>query len=127
MLIQIDHHSGVPAYRQLIEQIKLQIALGELSPGDSLPSTRNLSAEIDLNPMTISKAYSLLERDGIVVRQRGKPLAVAAASIQEQAQTVRATLRDALAPAAALSHQLGFSEEEALETFRTLLKQRNPS
>ncbi len=127
MLIQIDHHSGVPAYRQLIEQIKLQIALGELSPGDPLPSTRALSAEIDLNPMTISKAYSLLERDGHLVRQRGKPLTVAASSAEEQTCSIQNTLREALAPAAALSHQLGLSKEEALETFRALLNQTNPS
>src|SRR5689334_16298739 len=72
----IDHHNGVPAYRQIMDQLKLQIVTGVLPAGTEMPSTRGLSAEISLNPMTISKAYSLLEREGVLERRRGQTLVV---------------------------------------------------
>ena len=78
MLISIDHHSGVPVFRQIIDQVRFHIASGLLSPGDELPSTRSLSSELGLNPMTVSKAYSLVEAEGIVERRRGRPLTVKA-------------------------------------------------
>jgi DNA-binding transcriptional MocR family regulator len=62
MLIVVDPHSGVPVYRQLMDQIRFHIASGLLKPGDELPSTRALSTELGVNPMTVSKAYSFLER-----------------------------------------------------------------
>ncbi|MDQ8203557.1 GntR family transcriptional regulator [Pelagicoccus sp. SDUM812003] len=123
MLIRIEHHSGVPAYRQLIEQIKRQIALDHLKPGDELPSTRALSAQIGLNPMTISKAYNLLERDGALLRQRGKPLVVAPQLDASPKQTVEDAMKNALRDAAALAHQLGVSQADAVKIFKALLKQ----
>ena len=76
MLITIDVHSGVPAYRQLVDQIRLLVAGGRLRPGDEIPSTRTLSAELGLNPMTISRAWALLEQDGVLERRPGLPLVV---------------------------------------------------
>ena len=74
MLISVNPHSGVPVYRQLMDQIKFHIASGLMKPGDELPSTRMLSSELGVNPMTISKAYSFLEKEGIVERRPGRPL-----------------------------------------------------
>lgn len=125
MLFRIDHHSGVPAYRQLMEQIKLQISLGALKPGDELPSTRALSTEIDLNHMTISKAYSLLEREGLLEHQRGRPLAVAASAGADPSQTRLDALRAALQPVAQLAHQLGISRQEALDLLGDCLDQQS--
>ena len=87
MLIVVDPHSGVPVYRQLMDQIKFHIASGILKPGDELPSTRSLSAELGVNPMTISKAYSFLEREDVVERRPGRPLvvkAIGATALQDQ-------------------------------------------
>jgi DNA-binding transcriptional regulator YhcF (GntR family) len=78
MLLVIDHHNGVPAYRQIMDQIKLQIAAGVLPAGTEMASTRGLSAELTLNPMTISKAYGLLEHEGVLERRRGQTLVVRA-------------------------------------------------
>ena len=78
MLITVDHHSGVPVFRQIIDQVKFHITGGLLKAGDELPSTRALSARLELNPMTVSKAYSLLEAEGWVERKRGRPLTVKA-------------------------------------------------
>ena len=71
-------HSGVPIYRQLLEQIRRLIAGGQLQPGMTLPSIRELALRHTINPMTISKVYSLLEAEGLLERNRGKPMTVAA-------------------------------------------------
>ena len=123
MLIVINPHSGVPAYRQIVDQVRLQVASGVLAPNDELPSTRELSATLSLNPMTISKAYSLLEHDGVLERRRGQTLTVRA----RDADTVQAQridqLRRVLAEPAAVARQLGVSPSQAAKIFRELLDQ----
>src|SRR5215207_9045847 len=109
MLLAIDHHNGVPAYRQIIEQIRLQIATGALQPEDELPSTRALSAELSLNPMTISKAYSLLEHDGVLERRRGQTLTVRALHEDDMQTHKLDQLRQSLANPASIARQLGIS------------------
>lgn len=76
-MFQLNPHSGVPIYRQLCEQVRRMIAGGQLSPGAALPSVRDLAIEHAINPMTISKAYSLLEAEGLLERHRGRPMTVA--------------------------------------------------
>ncbi len=121
LLLVIDHHNGVPAYRQIMDQVKFQIASGMLAPGDELPSTRNLSAELSLNPMTISKAYSLLERDGVLERNRGQPLTVAARTGRPDPALRLEPLRQQLTAAALAARQLGVSRKDAVDLFKTLL------
>ena len=70
-------HSGVPIYRQLSEQIRRLVASGQLAPGTPLPSIRDLAIEHAINPMTVSKVYSLLEAEGVLERHRGKPMTIA--------------------------------------------------
>src|SRR5512144_1551794 len=69
---------GTPIYRQLLEQARRLIASGKLAPGTPLPSVRELAVEHAVNPMTISKAYAMLETEGLLERNRGKPMTVAA-------------------------------------------------
>ena len=71
--------SGVPIYRQLIDQVRRMVASGQLTPGTELPSVREVAAEYTVNPTTISKAYSLLETEGLLQRNRGKPMTIASA------------------------------------------------
>lgn len=125
-LLVINPHNGVPAYRQLIDQLKLQIATGVLTAGTELPSTRALSAELSLNPMTISKAYSLLEHDGILERRRGQTLVVAERSSAAAETDKLAHLREHLAAAATMSAQLGISRTQALRLFRESLEASTP-
>jgi GntR family transcriptional regulator len=125
MLFIIDPHSGVPAYRQLLEQVKFQIASGLLKPGDELPSTRALSAELRLNPMTISKAYQLLEHEGVLERRRGQTLMVA--MLPEKAQQTHKLdqLRQLLVPVATAARQMGLPPQQATAMLRDLM-QKNP-
>jgi len=76
-VFNLDANAGQPIYRQLIEQVKRLIVGGQLQVGDPLPSVRDLAQRHAINPMTISKAYSLLEAEGLLARHRGKPMTIA--------------------------------------------------
>ena len=71
LLLTINPNSGTPIYRQVCEQITRMVAGGQLKAGDALPSVRQIATQFEVNPMTISKAYSLLEADGVLERVRG--------------------------------------------------------
>ena len=68
---QIDLKSGVPFYRQVIDQVKGAIAAGLLEPGDRLPTVRQLAVDLSINPNTVSRAYTELELTGLVETQMG--------------------------------------------------------
>jgi GntR family transcriptional regulator len=120
-LLLIDHHNGVPAYRQIMDQVRLQIATGMLPPGTEMLSTRALSAELALNPMTISKAYGLLEHDGVLERRRGQTLVVRETHGEEAHVGRIEPLRNQLIAAASLARQLSVSRPEALRLFKEIL------
>jgi GntR family transcriptional regulator len=118
-LFILNPQSGTPIYRQLIEQVRRMVAGGQLAAGAELPSVRELAVEHAVNPMTISKAYSLLEAEGVLERQRGKPMTIAA---QTRAQAPRAqrlqqldTQVDQLVLAA---RQLELSQDDLLKAIR---------
>lgn len=69
--IAIDFKSGVPIYRQIIDQVKSAIATGTLGPGDRLPTVRQLSVDLSVNPNTVSRAYTELELTGLVETHMG--------------------------------------------------------
>lgn len=123
MLLLVDRHNGIPAYRQIMDQIRFQIASGVLKEGDELPSTRALSAELELNPMTVSKAYGYLEKEGVLERRPGLPLIVRANSGEESEEQKLEQLRLALAPVVTVARQLGVSRERALELLGELLEE----
>jgi GntR family transcriptional regulator len=123
MLIVVDPSSGVPVYRQLMDQVKFLVASAVLRPGDELPSTRTLSAQLGVNPMTISKAYSYLERDGVVERRPGRPLVVRELDDVQIKESKGHQVRESLRSTATMVDQLGMSKKEALEIFRDLLSE----
>jgi GntR family transcriptional regulator len=127
LLIVVDPHSGVPVYRQIMDQIKFHVASGLLKPGDELPSTRALSSELGMNPMTISKAYSYLEREGIVLRRPGRQLIVGESEDTQIRRRKMDQLRKSLAPVVTMVRQLGFSKEEVLDVLAGMLDSRRDS
>ena len=122
MLIVVDPGTGVPVYRQVMDQVKLQVASGMLAPGDELPSTRSLSTELGVNPMTISKAYSFLEKEGVVERRPGRPVAVKGNGGNEAG---RELLRKELSGTVTIVRQLGIEPAEAVELFRSMLSEKD--
>ena len=121
MLIVVDNHSGVPVYRQIIDQVRFQIAAGLVAAGTELPSTRTLSQELGVNPMTVSKAYGLLEEEGLVDHRPGLALVVSARTVEAEEQSRTAQLRSLVEPVALAARQLGLGEEAAMEVFRQAL------
>ncbi len=113
MLLEIDHHSGLPIYRQVIEQVRRQIMGGQLSEGQQLDSVRELAGRLRVNPMTISKAYALLEVEGLAERRRGIGLFVARVKKSQKEQTKGRLLEEILKKAATTAVQFDIPEEEA--------------
>ncbi|MEM9379242.1 MAG: GntR family transcriptional regulator [Planctomycetota bacterium] len=118
--LALDRHSGVPVYRQLVEQVRFQVASGALRSGDELPSTRSIGSRHGVNPMTVSKAFAELERIGVVERRPGRPHVVAARTAETHRSDVESELRRALAAGATAARRLGVDRARAMEVFGAL-------
>jgi GntR family transcriptional regulator len=70
MNLHINEHDGVPIYLQIVNQVKLLIASGRLSPSDELPAIRTLAEQLRVNPNTVARAYRELENAGVVEKKR---------------------------------------------------------
>lgn len=121
MRLVLDLHGGTPAFRQLVDQIRLLIDSGQLPGGADLPSTRALAQELGINPMTVSKAYGLLEAEGLVDHRPGLPLTVRCRTPAELERAREAQLLAAFEPAAAVARQLGISPSKAAQLFKQVL------
>ena len=125
LLFQIKPSSGIPIYKQIIEQINRLVIRGYLKPGDELPSVRQVAGYLEVNPMTISKAYSLLEATGVLERIRGKGMIIA--SNQKTAKNPEKRLeliRPVLIEAATQAKQLALPKDTILKEFSKLLEER---
>ncbi|MFG6486634.1 GntR family transcriptional regulator [Roseateles sp. BYS78W] len=125
--VHINTGSPEPIYRQLIEQVKRRVAAGQLKAGDEIPSVRELAQALAVHPMTISKAYSQLEADGVLERRRGLSMVVAAQHRRAQPTADRVELlRPTLEKAAAEARQLELPSAQVLQLFKTLLDEQAP-
>ncbi|SEW13631.1 GntR family transcriptional regulator [[Clostridium] fimetarium] len=70
MILKIDMSNDIPIYQQIRNQIVFGVAKGELKYGDSLPTVRQLAADIGVNPMTVNRAYSILKNEGTIIIDR---------------------------------------------------------
>lgn len=123
----INTGSTEPIYRQLVEQVRRRIAGGQLTAGQELPSVRELALALTVHPMTISKAYSLLEAEGLLERRRGLAMRVAAEHSRAQPAASRVELlRPALERAAAEARQLELPADKVLQLFQKILKEGSP-
>lgn len=115
--------SGVPLYRQLMEAVRAEIVAGRFPVDTLLPSVRNVAKELEVNPMTVSKAWSQLEAEGVVERVRGQGMRVVAVT---PTGDVRQRQRDLLPVARELvtrAYQLGLDRREILAVLDPLLEE----
>ena len=124
-LFSIATGSAEPIYRQLVDQVKRLVAAGQMAPGDGMPSVREVAQALALNPMTVSKAYSLLEMEGVLTRRRGLGMEVAARAgtapgAHERAELLRPTLERAAMEA----RQLELDSDTVLSLFTQILKEQ---
>ncbi len=125
-LFQINPNSGEPIYRQIINQVTHLVYSGVLTAGDDLPSVRQLATFFDINPMTISKAYSMLELTGMLERKRGKGMYVSmqhkkAKDLTKRMEMIRPEIKEIIAK----SRRLAISDKELLNMIQKLLEDKN--
>ncbi len=117
MPIHIVPSAPTPIYRQIVDQVRRQIAGGQLRAGDELPSVRALAQLHAINPMTVSKAYRLLEAEGLLERRRGLAMTVAGARPRAALGERLALLRPALEAAARAARDLEIEPGRAVTLF----------
>lgn len=122
-LFVIAPSSGVPIYRQIFDQVRILISSGRWTQGTMLPSVRQMAVELEVNMMTVSKAYSRLEADGIVERVRGVGMQVNAPVVFGTVAERKAELKPLAEAFAARGRQLGLTAEQIQAVIQPLLKE----
>lgn len=113
--LSISLGSNLPIFRQIVEQIRLAVATGKLSPGQQLPSVRTLAERLVVNPNTVAKAYGELAREGVIDSQQGRGVFVAEPrQIYTNAERLR-RIEPLLQALVNESLVLGFSPSEVVE------------
>ncbi len=115
MEFSIDTKSGVPFYRQIIEQVKYGITGGLLSVGDQLPTVRRLAADLSVNPNTVIRAYREMELGGVLNTQQGSGTYVADHQPEIDELEKRRKLDQILTELLARAHGYGFTLAEILD------------
>jgi GntR family transcriptional regulator len=92
MPFQVDSASPVPIYEQIADQLVYAVATGDLAPGDEVPSVRQLSVQLTVNPNTVVRAYQQLELLGVLEPVRGQKMVVA----EEAAKKCKARRKERL-------------------------------
>jgi GntR family transcriptional regulator len=121
--LHIDPHSGLPVYRQMIDQIKYYIASGTLKPGNQLPSVRELAQRLSINPTTVVKAYTELQHEEVIDIRHGKGAFVAQGGGQASAFEKDKVVRRVARQLAVESQQIGASFEFVQEVLADEWKQ----
>lgn len=111
----------MPIYRQLMEQVIALSSSGRLPPGTLLPSIRQLAEDLAVNPNTVSKAWSLLERDGVVELVRGQGMRLVAPTTRSTPAKRLAELQPLLEQVAAHAHRLALPPATVLAALEKLL------
>lgn len=122
-MIRLDYKNDKPLHEQITQGIKELIICGVLAPNDQLPSVRELSVSLTVNPNTVQRAYKALETDGVIYSIRGKGNFVA-----ESHEADNRTLDKLYFSLAEIVRELAFygeSEEKILKTTTNILKERN--
>ena len=122
----VKFSSGLPIYRQIMDQVCALIAGGRLAAGDLLPSVRQLAADLQVNMMTISKAYARLEAEGVIERVRGTGMKVRPASVRGSVAERRRELRPLVEQAVVRARQLQLGDDEILGVVQSVLKENQP-
>ena len=114
MEFQCDTSSRVPIYRQLMDHIRQSVARGRLRPGSRLPSVRVLSRELVVNPNTVARTYTELEREGVINTRQGLGVFVAEPQAELSAAARRERLAAALDAFLTEAVHLGVSADEVM-------------
>ena len=94
--VVIDGRSGSPVYVQIMDQVRARVTDGSLPPGTPVPSVRQLAADLEINPNTVAKAYTLLESEGIVSTRARRGTFIAETAHRRATESIDRRLGEAL-------------------------------
>jgi len=117
----LDLHTGVPVYRQLIDQVRAGIASGTLSAGDQLPTVRQLAVDLAINPNTVMRAYRELELGGLLETHQGTGTFISDRKPEKQSAERERQLAQMAAEFAARAGAAGFTLEELIDQLGEML------
>ncbi|MBV9479133.1 MAG: GntR family transcriptional regulator [Acidobacteria bacterium] len=118
---RLDLHSGVPVYRQIIDQVRGGIASRLLSVGDQLPTVRQLAVDLSINPNTVARAYRELELGGVLETHQGTGSFISAQKIPQGHQERSRQLAQIVADSVARAGAIGFTVEDLIKELRALV------
>jgi GntR family transcriptional regulator len=116
----LDLHSGVPVYRQIIDQVRGGIASGILSAGDQLPTVRQLAVDLSINPNTVVRAYRELELGGLLETNQGTGTFISAQKIGRGSVERERQLNQIIGDFVARAGAAGFTVDDLIEQLRAL-------
>ena len=120
---RLDLHSGVPVYRQIIDQVRGALASGSLVTGDQLPTVRQLAVDLEINPNTVVRAYRELELGGLLETHQGTGTFISAQKVRGAEDERERQLAQIVSDCVARAGAAGFKVEELIEQLRELLPQ----
>ncbi len=115
---RLDLHSGVPVYRQLIDQVRGGIASGALAAGDQLPTVRQLAVDLEINPNTVVRAYRELELGGLLETHQGTGTFISAQKLKRADAERERQLAQIVTDAVARAGAAGFTVDDLIEELR---------
>nr|WP_298792076.1 GntR family transcriptional regulator [uncultured Allomuricauda sp.] len=116
---KLDPKTGIPFYRQIIDQIKFGIAFGNLKTGEQLPTVRSLAVELKVNLNTVAKAYKELEIQNILETQQGTGTFINQAKIQISEEEKRNKLIEICNEFSTIAFSYGFSTNDIINQLKT--------
>jgi GntR family transcriptional regulator len=117
----LDLHTGVPVYRQLIDQVRAGVASGTLAAGDQLPTVRQLAVDLAINPNTVMRAYRELELGGMLETHQGTGTFISDKKIEKKSSERDRQLGQMAGEFAARAGAAGFTLEELIDRMREML------
>src|ERR1700685_568567 len=124
--LKLDLRSGVPVYRQIIDQVRGGVAAGTLTAGDQLPTVRQLAVDLAINPNTVLRAYRELELGGILETHQGTGTFISNKKVVKNSAERERQLTQLANEFAARAGAAGFTVEELLDQMRELAPQSKP-
>ena len=117
----LDLHTGVPVYRQLIDQVRAGIASGSLTAGYQLPTVRQLAVDLEINPNTVMRAYRELELGGLLETHQGTGTFISDKKPEKKTADRERQLNQMAGEFAARAGAAGFTLEELIDRMQDLL------
>ena len=114
----LDLHTGVPVYRQIVDQVRGAVASAALSAGDQLPTVRQLAVDLEINPNTVVRAYRELEYGGLIETHQGTGTFISDQKFSRPADERQRQLGQIASDAISRAGAAGFTVQDLMEQLR---------